>query len=93
MLRLPGRKTVNQITSLHPFSHVLCSSVITGIDLLEDDIVVNAAITQKWSLRMLQLVSVFGQSKEALTYTITMIHCACLPQWLLHWRIVWKVLT
>lgn len=44
---LPRRKTVNQVTSPHPFSHVSCNSVITRIDLLEDDIVVNAAVTQK----------------------------------------------
>ena len=40
-------------------SPVLCDSVITGIDLLEVDIVVNAAIIPKQPLHMLQPMPVF----------------------------------
>lgn len=73
---LPRRKTVNQVTSPHPFSHVSCNSVITRIDLLKDLHCSKCCRYPKAALRMLLLVSVFGQPEEALTYTITVTHCA-----------------
>lgn len=74
-------------------SSVLRDSVITGIDLLEADVVVNAAIIPKQPLHMLQPMPIFQAAWETCSiYHNNDVQCPVFHNYPDHLRIVQKVL-